>query len=100
MIVVVLGAGVVAVFVKNDQTSPPRALPAPTASVTVAPTTSVSASLQTPPDANAMRSLHKDGVDNVRPVLPITGVGSGAVGFLLVGLASFVFVYVRRAARA
>jgi hypothetical protein len=100
VIVVVLGAGVVTVFVKNDRTTAPRALTPPAASVTVAPTTSVSAAQQTAPDADAMKSLHKDGVDNVRPVLPITGVGSGAAGFLLVGLAGVVFVYVRRATRA
>jgi hypothetical protein len=102
MIVFVLGAGVVAVFVKSDTTAttPTAAGPAASSSVatTVQPTTTVSAS--TP--LAARKSGGKKAADEVMPIphLPASGVADHPIGLVLVALGSVIALWVRRAARA
>ena len=102
MIVFVLGAGVVAVFVKNDTTAttPTATGPAPSSSVavTVEPTTTVSAS--TP--LAARKNGAKKAADELMPIphLPASGVADHPIGLLLVAIGGAIALWVRRAARA
>jgi len=101
MIVVVLGAGVVAILVKNDRATP-RAAPAPLTSVfeTPMPNTTVQASEQTEAPKSSLRMNHPDELSNVPP-MPITGVASRyPIGAVLVAAAGAVALWLRRVAGA
>ena len=100
MIVLVLGAGLVTVFVKNDTTTTPTASgPTPSSSVapTVQPTTTVSSSLP----LAARKNGEKKNADELMPIphLPASGVADHPFGFLLVAIGGLIAFWVRRAAR-
>jgi len=101
MIVVMLGAGVVAIAAKNDKTTSTTATkPAVTASVeTPTPSTSVQGSLEVPAPTNSLKKSPADELANVPPT-PVTGVGRYPVGFVFVVLSGAIAVWLRRAARA
>jgi len=99
-----LGAGVVAIVVRNSKTTPTaQPKPAITASIvetpTVSPSTSVQASRQLPSPVNSLKKSPPDELANVPPT-PVTGVGRYPAGFVFVALAGFLAVWLRRTARA
>lgn len=101
MIVVVMGAGVVAIIVKNDRTTS-TASPPPRTSVVETPTpnTTVQAPQQTGAPKSSVRMKHLDELSNVPP-LPITGVAARyPIGFVLVFAAGAVALWLRRVAGA
>jgi hypothetical protein len=89
LIVIMLGAGVVAAVAKNNKTTPtakPAVTASPVETPTVSPSTSVPASRQTPAPANV-------------PPTPVTGVGRYPAGFVFVALAGVLALWLRRSAR-
>jgi hypothetical protein len=102
MIVLVLSAGIITTFVKNDTTTTPAAGSAPTTTPSVAvtvtptvePTSSVEASRRL-----AARSGVKTSPNRV-PLLPASGVADHPIGLLLLAIGGAISLWVRRAARA
>jgi len=101
MIVVVLGAGVVSIIVKNDRTTS-TASPPPRTSVfdTPTPSATVHASQQTEAPKKSVRMNHPDELSNVPP-MPVTGVAARyPIGVVLVLAAGAVALWLRRVAGA
>jgi hypothetical protein len=104
LIVIMLGAGVVAAVAKNNKTTPTaKPKPAITASSvetpTVSPSTTVQASKQTPTPVNSLKKSPPDELANVPPT-PVTGVGRYPAGFVFVAFAGALALWLRRSARA
>jgi hypothetical protein len=103
LIVVMLGAGVVAIVAKNNKTTStaqpkPGSTSSSVSTPTVAPSTSVKASNQVAP-TNSLKKSPPDGLANVPPT-PVTGVGRQPAGFVFVVVAAGLAVRLRRTARA
>jgi hypothetical protein len=106
LIVFMLGAGVVAIVVKNNKATPtaqpkPAIIASSVETPTVSPSTTVQASRQTPAPApvNSLKKSPADELANVPP-MPVTGVGRSPAGFVFVLLAGSLAAWLRRTARA
>ena len=97
LIVVMLVAGVATVFAKTDKTTPAAAPHAATSVLPAPPAASGGA--ESPAPTNSLKKSPMDELANA-PMSPDTGVPSYPIGFVLVGAAALIGVFVRRLARA
>jgi len=98
LIVVMLVAGVATVFAKTDKTTP-AAKQAPHAATSIVPVPATSGGAESPAPTNSLKKNPMDELANA-PMSPDTGVPNYPIGFVLVGAAAMIGVFVRRLVRA